>query len=65
LTFCYNAFGNLSFRQGKLEEPSGLEESLGIHSFLNLSQYGLSNEAFLFAIRDFNKLRDNGKLQNT
>ncbi len=46
------------------EESSALEGISDIYSFLNLSQYGLSNEAYQLAIKGFNKLRSEGKLLN-
>lgn len=46
------------------EEPSGLEELIDVYSFLNLSQYGLSNEAFNLALKGYNKLKESGKLIN-
>jgi len=47
------------------EEPSGLEDIIDIYSFLNLSQYGLSNEAYQLAIKGFNKLKESGQLLNS
>ena len=46
------------------EEPSGFEELIDVYSFLNLSQYGLSNEAFNLALKGYNKLKESGKLIN-
>ena len=47
------------------EEPSGMEDINDVYSFLNLSQYGLSNEAYQLAIKGFNKLKENGQLLNS
>jgi hypothetical protein len=47
------------------EEPSGLEEKKDIYSLLNLSQIGLSNEAFQLAIKGFTNLKENGQLINS
>jgi len=47
------------------EEPSGLEDIIDVYSFLNLSQYGLSNEAYQLAIKGFNKLKESGQLLNS
>lgn len=47
------------------EEPSGLEVKTDIYSFLNLSQLGLSYEAYQLAFKGFNKLKSDGKLLNS
>ncbi|HSO87194.1 MAG TPA: murein L,D-transpeptidase catalytic domain family protein [Draconibacterium sp.] len=47
------------------EELSGMEEKTDIYSFLNLAQYGLSNEAYQLALKGFNKLKTEGKLLNS
>lgn len=47
------------------EEPVGLEDKIDIYSFLNLSQLGLSQEAYQFAVKGFNKLKEQGKLLNS
>ena len=47
------------------EEISGLEEKIDIYSLLNLSQVGLSNEAFQLAIKGFNHLKENGQILNS
>jgi hypothetical protein len=47
------------------EELSGMEGKTDIYSFLNLSQYGLSNEAYQLAIKGFNKLKESGQLLNS
>jgi len=47
------------------EEISGLVEKTDIYSLLNLSQVGLSNEAYQLGIKGFNHLKENGKLLNT
>ena len=44
---------------------SDMEEKLNIYSVLNLSGYGLSNEAFQLAVRGFEKLKEEGKLLNS
>jgi len=46
-------------------EPSDLEQKTDIYSLLNLSQFGLSNEAFQLAIKGFNHLKENGQLLNS
>jgi len=53
------------FDRANYEEPFGLEDENDVYSFLNLSQYGLSNEAYNLAIKGFNKLKESGKLLNT
>jgi hypothetical protein len=53
------------FNRANYEEPLGLEDENDVYSFLNLSQYGLSNEAYKLAIKGFNKLKESGKLLNT
>jgi hypothetical protein len=47
------------------EDPSVLEEIIDIYSFLNLSEYGLSNEAYQLGIKGFNKLKESGQLLNS
>jgi len=47
------------------EEPVGVEDENDVYSFLNLSQYGLSNEAFQLAIKGVNKLKKSGQLINS
>jgi hypothetical protein len=47
------------------EEISGLEKKTDIYSLLNLSQIGLSNEAYQLGLKGFNHLKKNGKLPNT
>jgi hypothetical protein len=46
-------------------ELSDLEQKTDIYSLLNLSQFGLSNEAFQLAIKGFNHLKENGQLLNS
>jgi hypothetical protein len=53
------------FDRANYEEPSGLEDIIDVYSFLNLSQYGLSDEAFQLAIKGFNKLKESGQLLNS
>ena len=47
------------------EEPYVLGEKIDIYSFLNLSQLGLSEEAYQFAVKGFNKLKEQGQLLNS
>lgn len=47
------------------EEPYILEDKSDIYSFLNLSQLGLSKEAYQFAVKGFNKLKEQGQLLNS
>jgi len=47
------------------DKPSELVEKIDIYSLLNLSQYGLSNEAYQLAVKGFNKLKGNGQLLNS
>lgn len=47
------------------EEPSAKEIKTDIYSFLNLSQLGLSYEAYQLAFKGFNKLKSDGKLLNS
>jgi hypothetical protein len=47
------------------EEPSAKEVKTDIYSFLNLSQLGLSYEAYQLAFKGFNKLKSDGKLLNS
>ena len=47
------------------EEPYELEDKTDIYSFLNLSQLGLSKEAYQFAVKGFNKLKEQGQLLNS
>ncbi len=47
------------------EEPYVLEEKADVYSFLNLSQLGLSKEAYQFALKGFNKLKQQGQLLNS
>ena len=47
------------------EEISGLVEKTDIYSLLNLSQVGLSNEAYQLGIKGFNHLKENGQLLNS
>jgi hypothetical protein len=53
------------FDKANYEEPSVLGEIVDIYSLMNLSQYGLSNEAFQFALKGFNKLKESGQLLNS
>lgn len=47
------------------EESVGLKEKIDVYSLLNLSQLGLSQEAYQFAFKGFNKLKEQGKLLNS
>lgn len=47
------------------EEPALPEAKQDIYDFLNLSQMGLSKEAYQFAIKGFNKLKEQGQLLNS
>ena len=47
------------------EELSIPDEKTDIYSFLNLSQLGLSKEAYQFGIKGFNKLKEQGHLLNS
>lgn len=47
------------------EEPYVLEEKTDIYSFLNLSHLGLSKEAYQFAVKGFNKLKEQGQILNS
>lgn len=47
------------------EEPYILEDKTDVYSFLNLSNLGLSKEAYQFAVKGFNKLKEQGKLLNS
>jgi hypothetical protein len=47
------------------EEPYVLESKIDVYSFLNLSQLGLSKEAYQFAVKGFNKLIDQGQILNS
>ncbi len=47
------------------EEPYVLEDKADVYSFLNLSQLGLSKEAYQFAVKGFNKLKEQGQLVNS
>ncbi len=47
------------------EEPVGLKDKIDVYSILNLSQLGLSQEAYQFAVKGFNKLKEQGKLLNS
>ncbi len=53
------------FDRANHEEPSVLEEIVDVYSFLNLSEYGLSNEAYQLAMKGFNKLKESGQLLNS
>jgi len=53
------------FDKAGYEKPSDLEEKTDIYSALNLSQFGLSKEAYQFAIKGFNKLKEQGQLLNS
>jgi hypothetical protein len=47
------------------EEPYIFEDKTDVYSFLNLSQLGLSKEAYQFAVKGFYKLKDQGQLLNS
>jgi hypothetical protein len=47
------------------EEPYVLEEKTDIYSLLNLSHLGLSKEAYQFAVKGFNKLKEQGQILNS
>ncbi len=47
------------------EEPYVLEDKADVYSFLNLSQLGLSKEAYQFAVKGFYKLKEQGQLLNS
>jgi hypothetical protein len=47
------------------EEPYIFEDKTDVYSFLNLSQLGLSKEAYQFAVKGFNKLKEQGQLLNS
>ncbi len=47
------------------EEPYVLEDKTDVYSFLNLSQLGLSKEAYQFAVKGFDKLKEQGQLLNS
>lgn len=47
------------------EETTLPEAKQDIYDFLNLSQMGLSKEAYQFAIKGFNKLKEQGQLLNS
>jgi hypothetical protein len=47
------------------EEPYVMEDKADVYSFLNLSQLGLSQEAYQFAVKGFNKLKEQGQLLNS
>ena len=46
------------------EEPALPTIKQDVYDFLNLSQLGLSKEAYQFAIKGFNKLKEQGQLLN-
>jgi hypothetical protein len=47
------------------EEPYVMGDKTDVYSFLNLSQLGLSQEAYQFAVKGFNKLKEQGQLLNS
>ncbi len=47
------------------EEPYVVEDKTDVYSFLNLSQLGLSKEAYQFAVKGFKKLKQQGQLLNS
>ena len=47
------------------EEPNLTDVKSDVYSFLNLSQLGLSKEAYQFAVKGFYKLREQGQLLNS
>lgn len=53
------------FNKAVSEEPVGLKDKIDVYSLLNLSQLGLSQEAYQFAVKGFNKLKEQGKLLNS
>jgi hypothetical protein len=47
------------------EEPFVMDDNTDVYSFLNLSQLGLSKEAYQYAVKGFNKLKEQGRLLNS
>ncbi len=47
------------------EEPDIADVKSDVYSFLNLSQLGLSKEAYQFAVKGFYKLKEQGQLLNS